>query len=191
MVTFLQQWLTPAALGAVAWALVQHFLQKRQHRSSRLLDMRAEKYQSYLGTLEAISQATNLELQTRVFEAMPARLAAILTQPDAADAILVEMTSDFSKLLSRMSDAVARASDDLQGLKLVSSPEVLCLLEEYISLQRQLYLDATSIAASWSRSGISSAVPTPSQETIVRAGRAEELLHLIIRQMRKELGTDK
>lgn len=153
--------------------------------------MRAEKYHAYLGTLESISQTANLELQTRVFNAWPGRLAEILAKPDAADSVLVEMAADFSKLLSRLSDALAKASDGLLGLKLVSSPEVLRMLEEYVSLQHQLYQDAMSMAVTFSQSDPDRYLPRPTTETIARGERANELLQLIIRQMRKELGADK
>ena len=187
----LQTWLTPAAVGAALAFLVQHWLQRRQDRDKRILDVRFEQYQRYLVTLETIAQATNAEFQSRILQAMPSHLARILADPNNSNDVLVEMSQDLSMLISRMSEGLSKASNELQGLRLVCSPRLLEMVEEYVEIQRQLFVDASNLLNSFQGSAGAGEVPSPPPGTSERARDAEMLLQEIVRQMRKELGTDR
>jgi hypothetical protein len=184
-----QQWLAPAVLGAVLGALAQYLQMRRPHRGRRLREVKVEKYGAYLGRLESLARATNLDLRAAGVEEMPSSLEALLTTRSSGS-LPADVVTDLSRLSLRMSYALAGARDGLVGLRLVSSPQVLGMLEEYLSLQRRLYSDAVAIIEARSRGGGNGLLHAVTDETAARVERAERLLHVIVGRMRQEIGVD-
>jgi hypothetical protein len=182
-------WVTPAAVGAAAMALLQSALQRRQHRANRLFDVRYEQYQKYLANLEAVSAATNADFQTTLLQSMPHHVAKLLAEPASSNAAIVEMVKDLSSMTARMAEAVSKIQGEIHGLKLVASPELFVMIQQYTSLQAELFAASANLLTRWRDAGVSEPIPAVSPETLVKAAQAETLLQAMIQQMRKELGT--
>ncbi len=185
--------ITPAlistAITAILAPVLFHALKRRDDLNKRNFEIRYAEYKKYLQTLEDITASTRLDFEQTFQIIVSDFFSASMNDINSAQNALKKMQSALSPLMDKMRDSFTRANNELHGLRLVCSDELLKKIDEFVKLQSTLLERSGNLMSSWIDLGINKMAPSELPDDMSKMGlRSKQLLDEIISQMRKELG---
>jgi hypothetical protein len=111
----------------------------------------------------------------------------ILSNPQDSNAALIKLNSGLQELTSNIRTSFTQAQNELHGLKLVCSQNLLDMINDFISLQNELINKSTEFMGKWAEY-VGKEKSFFENNSFKELGqRASALYENILRQMRKEL----
>jgi hypothetical protein len=187
----IEKLLTPAIVAAIVSAivgpLVFFFLKRWDDKNRRTFDIRFNEYKHYLKALEQISSSTHVEFERFLSETYAEHFAKILSTEGDATQILIELNMKLNELTSGIRKAFEQATQELNGLRLVCSATLLEMVNEFISIQRQLLDESVSLMGRVKEISLHNPSSILSGEMKLKGEQASSLFEKIVVQMRSEL----
>jgi hypothetical protein len=173
-----------AALVTSFVAIILHFLRRREETRQRWFAIIHAEYKQYMEKLQELGDSA-----TKTFSSdflLKAHEASVrIMRGENSQTALEELSAATMKFLGQISDSFARAQWELQGLRIVCSPEILSLTDEFIALQQEL------MALSTRQMGDIRTMHQPDSaltaEIQAKGQHSKNLIEKIVQQMRSEL----
>ena len=162
-------------------------LRKKYEQESKMLDMRYHTYREYLSKLDRINEELRVKY-TDLNEVFCDVFAKILQNPHD-NSPLIEMNKKVSEMSIQATNAFSKTYQELNGLRLVCSKDMLKILDEYRSLSKSQLDDMSTF---FSQIDFTNPNPTSQATQTLQAkyNRLDELKKQLEDLMRRELNAD-
>ncbi|WP_287817741.1 hypothetical protein [Idiomarina sp.] len=184
--------LQPAVVAAIVSAIVGpliFFLLKRwDDKKRRNFEIRYEEYKHYLKALEQIASSSHTDFERLMSETYTSCINEILTTEGQSSNPLVRLNQEVNNLTADVRKSFTQATEELHGLRLVCSKELLQKVNEYVNIQRELIDSSCYVMGNLDQMDINNPSASLSGEMKEKGERTRALFEEIVQQMRKELG---
>ena len=185
------QILNPAIVSVIVTSIVApfifYFLKRRDEIKKRNFEVRYTEYKKYLNTLENISSLSRITFEKDFMKIANDCFSDILSNPQDSNAALIRLNSGLQELTANLRTSFTQAQNELHGLKLVCSQNLLDMINEFISLQNELISKSTEFMGRW-KEYVGKEQSFFENNSFKELGqRANSLYEDILKQMRKEL----
>lgn len=191
-------WVTKAVIplagvliASVIIPLLMHYLKGRREQKYKILDIRREAYTQYFKKFEKAAEGVGQDYEEFSNVTLQDEFLKLLKSDNSPEAI-VDFQKAVGEIPGKIQSSYRQATEEITGLKLIGSRELLDLTNEFEILNKE-QLDQSSKWLSEFQSAI--AMPNfdspTSREMKKRGEKIGALREKIIMQMRKELGIDK
>ncbi len=184
--------LQPAVVAAIVSAIVGpliFFLLKRwDDKKRRNFEIRYEEYKHYLKALEQIASSSHTDFERLMSETYASCINEILTTEGQSSNPLVRLNQEVNNLTADVRKSFTQATEELHGLRLVCSKELLQKVNEYVNIQRELIDSSCYVMGNLDQMDINNPSASLSGEMKEKGERTRALFEEIVQQMRKELG---
>jgi len=183
--------LAAVLIASVIIPLLMHYLKGQREQKYRILDIRKEAYTQYIKKFEKAAEGVGRNYEEFSSVTLQDEFLKLLKSGNSPEAI-VGFQKAVGKFPEKIMSSYRQASEEVTGLKLIGSKELLNLTKEFEALHKE-QLDQSS---KW-LSELQSTLTMPNFESPAasemkeRGEKIGELREKIILQMRKELGIDK
>lgn len=175
-------------VSGIVGPLIFFFLKRWDDKKRRNFEIRYDEYKHYLKALEQITSASQAAFERFMSETYADCLKDILTTEGKSSEPLIRLNKKINELTSNIRKSFTQATEELNGLRLVSSSTLLDMVNEFINIQRELLNQSCSIMGRLNQIEINNPDTLLSSEMKARGKQAQDLFERIVLQMRKELG---
>jgi hypothetical protein len=169
--------LSGAIVSSIISPLIFYYLNRKHHRREKAADRRIEDYRRYLQTLDSFGESLRNDFEDFLAVRFPAHISSLVAGNPNVD----QFNRDLAQFPTRLFSNHARAKDELQGLQLTCSEEVLELVKPYLGLFESVQRDATIFPFELQQLA-------KAKDRLKELGAQSEVLHeKIMAQMRKEI----
>ena len=190
----MQNLLTPALVSVIVTVILApllfYWLNKREQRRQRRFEIRYEQYQKFLTKLDEIAEGSRTMFAAEFGPLIKRIVPRILGNPSDSDAALIELNEELHNLTSGVHETYSKAKNELNGLRLVCSNQLLPLVEEFISTQDRQFQRSLDLLAQWKTMSPDQVVGVVPPEAEEDAAKTRELQARILEIMRAELSLD-
>lgn len=179
----IQTFATPAFVSA----LMFYLLKRWDENKKRNFEVRYAEYKKYLQTLEEIAASSRSDSEKFLRNVFADFLRTPIKDEATANAALFRMEENMSSVMSKMRESFSKAHNELHGLKLVCTDKLLKLINEFVSLQKEILDQIVIILGNWRNFDINNPEASFSGEMKTKGKRSQQLYEEIVMQMRKEL----
>lgn len=184
--------LISALVSAVVGPAIFYVLKTRDERKRRQFETKFGEFKHYLKALEEISRFSGEEFEKYMSGPAQKCMESILMAKSEADSnlALVTMNREMNEFISKVTKSFQRASSELHGLRLVCSPVLYGMVNEYVGIQDKVLHESISLLGNikFNHSG---SIDVPVDHGLRKMGEAsKQMFERIIEQMRHELGTN-
>lgn len=184
--------LISALVSAIVGPAIFYFLKTREDRKRRQFDTKFGEFKHYLKALEQISRFSGEEFEKYMSGPAQKCMETVLVAKNESDANLaiVAMNREMNEFISRLTKSFQQASSELHGLRLVCSPTLFEIVNQFVRIQGEILNESIALMGriKFNESG---SVDVPLDSDLRRKGEAsKQMFERIVEQMRSELGTD-
>lgn len=182
--------LVSALVTAILGPAIFYILKTREDRKRRQFEIKFGEFKHYLKALEQISRFSGEEFEKYMSGPAQRCMESILTGREDSNQALANMNREMNEFVSRLTKSFQQAASELHGLRLICSPELFGMVNEFVRIQDQIMTESIALMGQikFNESG---SVVVPTDSDLRRKGEAsKQMFELIIEQMRSELGTD-
>jgi hypothetical protein len=187
------RFVTPAVVSAVVTGvllpLLLHFMRRRDERQRRLFDIRYEEYRKYLTKLDEIAEASRVGFDAAFKEQFVPSLVRLVASGDDPAATIEPFMKAISELMDRSRDAFMKAKNELGGLRLVCSDQLLPKIERFVDVQKALLDESLQLLGKWKTVDLNNPETALSPSAKAKSEESERLLQEIVKLMRAELAS--
>jgi len=177
-----------AVVSAIVGPLIFFFLKRWDEKNRRNFEIRYSEYKHYLKALEDIASASQSDFERFMRETYADCLKDILATEGRSDEPLLRLNEEVNELTARVRELFSQATQELNGLRLVCSDELLSMVNEFVEIQRSLLNDSCAVLSRLDQVDPNDPSAMLSGDMRQQGERSQELFEQIVRQMRKELG---
>ena len=189
-----QSLLTPAIVSTILTAILApllfYLLKRHDEKRKRTFDIRFAEYKKYLQTLDAIAEATRLDFENNFMESISESFRNIIEGTDESNEPLLALNESMKTLTRGMRETFSKANNELHGLRLVCSENLLGLVDEFVLLQREIMDYSISIIDNLSPNNSQDPKDFLNDKMKQKADKVHYLYGAIVKQMRKELSIE-
>ncbi len=182
--------LVSALVSAILGPAIFYILKTREDRRRRQFETKFGEFKHYLKALEQISKFSGEEFEKYMSGPAQKCMESVLTGGEPANQALITMNREMNEFVSKLTKSFQQASSELHGLRLVCSPELFGMVNEFVRIQDQILKESIALMGQikFNESG---SVEIPIDSGLRRKGEAsKQMFERIVEQMRSELGTD-
>jgi|ERR1700693_1802907 len=172
--------LVSLGVTAVLSPLLFFFLNAREQRRKRTLDLRYMEYKEYLSALGKIAEAGRTDFEAFMRDTMGDHFTNIMQ----GKGDLVALNSDVREFTLRITGAFSQAKNELHGLELVASDQLLAVVQQFVALQEQFLRKTQALLHDLKAFDTNSPAASELRQL---GGEAERLKSRILEMMRREL----
>lgn len=175
------------AIMGFIFGYIQLRLRKKYERESKILDMRYHTYREYLSKLDSINE----ELRIKYTDLNPVfqNVFVQLLENPSDKSPLIEMSKKVSEMSTQATSVFNKTYQELNGLRLICSKDMLKILDEYQALAKSQLDDIGTFL-----NQVDFTNPNPSSQTTqamqAKYNRLDQLKKQLEALMRKELDAD-
>jgi hypothetical protein len=164
-------------------------IRRRHEENAALQARRFEMYKDYLLTLDSIHRSLAQSLQGEdIQKGFQTMLLGVFENPDDEQPIQ-DFYSKMMQFLTQWGIQAQRAIEEMNGLRLVCSPEMLPLLDEYSTIMRQYISQTGDMLGLEAGKALLAAAETGEETEWHRIGkRLEDVRQRLEHQMRVDIG---
>jgi len=177
-------------VSAILGPAIFYILKTREDRRRRQFETKFGEFKHYLKALEQISKFSGEEFEKYMSGPAQKCMESVLTGGEPANQALITMNREMNEFVSKLTKSFQQASSELHGLRLVCSPELFGMVNEFVRIQDQILKESIALMGQikFNESG---SVEIPIDSGLRRKGEAsKQMFERIVEQMRSELGTD-